>query len=211
MRSLPTLLGLALALATAACGSTDGQEVTRELAEPATPPVAPEPVNTTLIDLQDPAELERLFIVNDGVMGGLSQGYLSRGEEGLRFSGDLSLDNNGGFSSFRSNRDLDLSYAEGGRIVLRFRGDGRVYRFRLRMTDDFNVPSYTAEFGTKEGELMERSFTREDFVCTWRGYLVRDAPELDLSQVRALGFVIADKKEGPFEFELLGVDVRSKR
>jgi NADH dehydrogenase [ubiquinone] 1 alpha subcomplex assembly factor 1 len=41
--------------------------------------------------------------VNDGVMGGISKGGASRTAEGtLLFSGELSLANNGGFSSIRT-------------------------------------------------------------------------------------------------------------
>ena len=43
-------------------------------------------------------------VVNDGVMGGLSEGKLTPNLAGtMMFSGMLSLENNGGFSTFRSS------------------------------------------------------------------------------------------------------------
>lgn len=47
--------------------------------------------------------------VNDGVMGGLSAGGMEQSDEGLKFVGRLSLENNGGFSSARRLVEQDLS------------------------------------------------------------------------------------------------------
>jgi hypothetical protein len=55
-------------------------------------------------------------VVDDGVMGGRSKGNLQISDEGvLTFEGTLSLENNGGFSSLRTDSlKKDLSGAEGG-------------------------------------------------------------------------------------------------
>ena len=70
-------------------------------------------------------------VVNDGVMGGLSEGNVAFTEAGeLVFVGNLSLENNGGFSSIRSNKvSLDFSRAEG--LARRVKGDGRTYQLRF--------------------------------------------------------------------------------
>lgn len=56
-------------------------------------------------------------VVDDGVMGGLSKGKVQISKEGIMtFSGKLSLENNGGFSSLRTgDLKLDLTGAEGDR------------------------------------------------------------------------------------------------
>ena len=41
-------------------------------------------------------------VINDGVMGGLSQGRALLTEESILFEGEISLENNGGFSSLKS-------------------------------------------------------------------------------------------------------------
>lgn len=51
--------------------------------------------------------------LNDGVMGGLSVSLVEQEADFIRFSGQVSLENNGGFASIRSPfRSLDLSKAE---------------------------------------------------------------------------------------------------
>ena len=52
--------------------------------------------------------------VNDGVMGGISRGGFKRTEQKtLLFSGELSLENNGGFASIRTKpRTLNLAGAK---------------------------------------------------------------------------------------------------
>ena len=49
--------------------------------------------------------------INDGVMGGVSAGGMRESREGLKFTGTLSLENNGGFSSVRRMVNRDLSHA----------------------------------------------------------------------------------------------------
>ena len=68
--------------------------------------------------------------INDGVMGGISAGRMVQTEAGLRFEGELSLENNGGFASVRRVVEADL--AETGGVLLKLRGDGRTYKVSLR-------------------------------------------------------------------------------
>ena len=64
-------------------------------------------------------------------MGGLSKGSLEfTDNETMRFFGNLSLENNGGFSLAQTKRvNLDLSRDLG--LLLRVKGDGRTYEARL--------------------------------------------------------------------------------
>jgi len=66
---------------------------------------------------------------NDGVMGGISKGSARIVEEGMLFDGELSLENNGGFSSIYFNVNFDLSDFSGVRLTVL--GDGRTYRLRI--------------------------------------------------------------------------------
>jgi monofunctional biosynthetic peptidoglycan transglycosylase len=138
-------------------------------------------------------------VVNDGVMGGLSQGSVAHTETGeLVFAGNLSLENNGGFSSIRSDRvSLDLGHAEG--LVIRVKGDGRTYQLRLSNSTTYRGREavFMAEFATMKGEWIEVHVPFDRFVGTWFGRLIPDAT-LDPSDIRRLGFLLADKKPGPF-------------
>ena len=86
-------------------------------------------------------------IVNDGVMGGRSSSQasivkLETGGDAMRFAGNLSLENNGGFASVRSRPSGSLGLDPGETIVLRVKGDGRRYTFNLYTPDRRTAFSY---------------------------------------------------------------------
>lgn len=153
----------------------------------------------------NPEESEKLDwrVVDDGVMGGLSQGRHEIEKDGiLRFFGNLSLENNGGFSSLRTaNVMLDLGAAEG--VSLRVKGDGRSYQLRFS-TDARHrgqEMSFQAPFPTTKGEWTEVRVPFTRFIGTWRGQGLPDKV-LDPSKIRRLGLLLADKKQGPFELRV---------
>lgn len=152
-----------------------------------------------------PEESTRLSwrVVDDGVMGGLSQGKLEFSKEGiLRFFGTLSLENNGGFSSLRTGDvKFDLSGAEG--VVLRVKGDGRSYQLRFSTDAQYRGQemSFQAGFRTTKGEWTEVKVPFKSFSGTWRGI---ELPEkgFDPAKIRRLGLLLADKNQGPFELHV---------
>lgn len=143
------------------------------------------------------------MIVDDGVMGGLSQGRLSPSQAGtIIFSGTLSLENNGGFSSFRSaDVALDLSPDLG--LVLRVKGDGRTYQVRLATDARYRgmEVSFSAEFSTTKGEWIEVKVPFANFKASFRGIELPDQ-KFDPSKIRRLGILLGDKKQAPFEIEI---------
>lgn len=142
-------------------------------------------------------------ITNDGVMGGLSKGRVEiTDEETMLFTGTLSLENNGGFSTVGSGAvDYNLSNDLG--ILLRVRGDGRTYEFRLESDARFrNWPvSFAGEFDTTAGEWQQVKIPFSSFEGSFRG---RDLPDkiLDPAIIRRMGILLADKRSGPFELEV---------
>lgn len=91
------------------------------------------------------------YIVNDGVMGGLSQGYVEFTDEYLRFSGDISLENNGGFTSFRSPYGrFDLSGYHS--IEIRYRSSGRSCAFTMDQHTQFWLPKHRIPLAVTDGE-----------------------------------------------------------
>ncbi len=142
-------------------------------------------------------------VVNDGVMGGLSEGKLTLNPSGtMKFSGMLSLENNGGFSTFRSG-DLKLDLSGDLGLLLRVKGDGRTYQARLATDALFRgmEVSFAAEFATKKGEWIEVKVPFASFKGTFRGL---DLPKekLDPAKVRRVSILLGDKKQGPFELEI---------
>lgn len=160
----------------------------------------------TIIDFADP-EPTRWAIVNDGVMGGLSDSRLQLTGDGTAlFSGVLSLENNGGFASTRALLDpMDLTGMAGLRV--RVRGDGRSYELRLRTGGGFDGVAYRAEFGTTQDEWTEAFLPFSAFQPSFRGRVPRGAPALDLASIRQIGFLLGDGKEGPFQLEVAWIRV----
>ncbi|MDX1676118.1 MAG: CIA30 family protein, partial [Longimicrobiales bacterium] len=90
-------------------------------------------------------------IVNDGVMGGRSTSSLTRDDGGHAvFEGRISLENNGGFASFRTTVGQG-AMAGAERFLVRVRGDGRRYQLRLRPGQSRREVSYKAPFETTPG------------------------------------------------------------
>jgi len=165
------------------------------------PPFAAGAEMKTLTDFDQPADEAAWFAVNDGVMGGVSEGGATIEDGVLHFSGELSLENNGGFSSVRIEKDRDLSDAR--QVVLRVKGDGRTYRLRLS-TDARHRGSriaYQADFETTAGEWIEVRVPFDRLRPSHHGNAL-DGPPLDRSEIRETGFLIADGKAGPFSLKV---------
>jgi monofunctional biosynthetic peptidoglycan transglycosylase len=168
------------------------------LALPAVAAPTPESTMRTLMNFDDGPEEARWIAVNDGVMGGRSSGGPRVAGGQLEFTGELSLANNGGFSSVRSvGRDFDLSDASN--VVLRVRGDGRRYQLRLATDARYRglSVSYGAEFETTAGEWIEVRVPLVSLTPTLRGEALQ-GPPIDPSQIREIGLLIGDKREGAF-------------
>ncbi len=153
-------------------------------------------------DFSEGAVVLRWQIVNDSVMGGISNSDVGRvTDETVRFSGTLSLENNGGFASMRSaGRMPDLAGTDA--VVVRVKGDGRTYQLRLRTGNGWRVPDYRAEFETRLGEWQTHVLPLREFKAGWRGMAVRDAPPIEAGQIRSVGILLGDKKPGGFMLEI---------
>ncbi|MBI1303527.1 MAG: hypothetical protein GC172_07030 [Phycisphaera sp.] len=141
--------------------------------------------------------------VLDGVMGGRSTGRIAAGEGGtLRFTGELSLENNGGFSQIRTAvPEGTFSGATG--IVLRVKGDGRSYQCDIRSSRlRLMAGGYQSVFQTKAGEWTEVEIPFDQCVANSFGQRIRNAPPLDPASIESVGITLSDKKEGPFAIEV---------
>ncbi len=148
-------------------------------------------------------KLVRWQIVDDRVMGGRSRGrYVFSPEGTLVFKGNLSLENNGGFSSVRSGSvDLDLSDSAG--LSLRVRGDGRTYQLRLNTTARFRSwdVSFQAYFATVKDQWIDVFIPFDRFTAGFRGWSLPDVA-FDPSAIKRIGLLLGDKKPGAFRLEV---------
>lgn len=148
------------------------------------------------MDFSDPEVVRRLWVVNDGVMGGVSQSRFRHDAEGVTFEGEVSLRNNGGFASLRG----PVAFAAGTTaLALSTQGDGKRYSLLLRMDSARGAASYQCDFDAL-GPQTHR-FVAADFQATFRGRIVSAAP-LVFARVVEFGILIADKQEGPFVLQL---------
>lgn len=132
-------------------------------------------------------------------MGGRSTSTVSFGDGGLVFSGDISLDNNGGFASARSPLDPEIGRRATGATSLRVRalGDGKTYAFKVETGQPW---SYIQRFSTEPGVRRTYDLPVGGFQPVGR-FLdpVQTAPPLDPSAISRVAIYILDKQQGPFQ------------
>lgn len=140
--------------------------------------------------------------VNDGVMGGVSEGNFRMTTNGtMEFLGELSLKNNGGFASVRS-KPTKLDLQEGETIIARIRGDGRKYYLNLFVPTLRIASSWRFPVQTKVDQWMEVRAPLKEFIATSFGRKINNAGTVDASKINSVGFLLSDKKEGPFKLEI---------
>lgn len=136
--------------------------------------------------------------VNDGVMGGLSQGQPVVGDGVMTFQGTISLENNGGFSSCRTRKTrMDLSDFDG--LLIELKPDARKYRLTIESarTPRFVQLQYWADLNVEPGVWQTVRVPFKDFYPTTFGRRL-PLPRLDTSAIDSVGFMLYDKKAGPF-------------
>jgi monofunctional biosynthetic peptidoglycan transglycosylase len=145
--------------------------------------------------------------VNDGVMGGVSEGKFKITDmQTMEFFGTLSLENNGGFASVRT-RAKKLGLEKGDTLVAKVKGDGREYALNLYLNKPLIAFSYRATVQTKKDEWIEVKVPLDKFEATSFGRVVKDAGAVRPEEVNALGFMLSDKKAGPFTMEVEWINV----
>jgi hypothetical protein len=155
-----------------------------------------------VFDFDGAASSGKWISVNDEVMGGVSEGAAHITDDGiLRFTGRISLENNGGFASIVARTgSMDLSaYDE---LLIRVRGDDK--RCAISLQTDYTIMggAYYFFFQAKEGDWQEIRAPLSDFRARSFGSPLGQAPPLNARDVRELGFMISDKQKGPYRIEV---------
>ena len=149
----------------------------------------------------------RWYVVNDSVMGGISNSQVLQNDGNLVFTGNVSLANNGGFASIRTL--LDVKNQNITKIVLRVKGDGQTYQLRLRTNEYMDGAAYTHSFSTTKSEWLNIEFLPEDFQLTYRGRLLEQQPTISFKEIKQLGFMIAGKQAGKFRLEVERIEFKN--
>jgi len=149
-------------------------------------------------------------VQNDTVMGGVSESSNTWVEKQMVFSGNLSLENNGGFVSSFGPRDEKLPSLMNGGTSIRVRatGDGNTYLFQLRSDSGTN---YIQRFTTTPEKDEFYVLPLSDFTAVdWRLSEIADAPALDTNNIDQMGFYLVDKQAGPFRIAISSIGVSPK-
>ena len=164
---------------------------------------------TNMIDFTQASEHQNWTVTNDDVMGGISTGELIYLDNMSQFRGELSLENNGGFSSVK--RSIESLAHEIDSVELVFVGDGRTYQLRFTKSKDGHRVQYKHYFDTIKGQQLSKVFHFNDFQAVFRGRLLSDAPELKARDIKQIGFLIADKQPSPFELDLIQLHFKTSQ
>ena len=142
------------------------------------------------------------WTINDTVMGGRSQStWLQPVGKPAVFEGLLSLENNGGFTSVRSG-PIPATNGQFSSFQVTVRGDGRTYQFIARSRRLRQGINYQAGFATQANTLTTVKLPLSAFQARWRGRDIDDAPPLSFDDLHSVGFLLADKRPGPFRLEV---------
>ncbi|MEL6650441.1 MAG: CIA30 family protein [Bacteroidota bacterium] len=141
-------------------------------------------------------------VINDGVMGGLSQAKIAFERNSVSYRGKISLDNNGGFSSFRSPyARYDLSEYE--TVEIRFKSEGPTFGFTLETNSYFYLPYYKVVLQSESDDWQTRRFALRDFKAYQLGRPTGESlAEEDRAKVIRLGFINHDKIADAFAVEI---------
>jgi len=152
-----------------------------------------------LFDFSIDCDLNDWTVVDDSVMGGRSAGFFQINEAGHgAFFGDVSLENNGGFSSVRySFKQKDITNYSVCKI--RLKGDGKDYQFRAK-SDKYDRHSYIYHFETS-GEWEIITVPLAEMYPAFRGRKL-SIPNFPTEQIEELSFLISNKKAESYKLEL---------
>jgi len=153
-------------------------------------------IGMSLYNFENKSALSDWMIEDDTVMGGRSNGHLSYSEEGYAiFEGQVSLENNGGFSSMQADF-ATKKVAEYSKVIIKLKGDGKTYNFRVKETAD-QRHSYTKEFKTS-GDWETIEIPLEEFTPTYRGETL-DIPNYSGKTLGHVRILIGNKRNESFQ------------
>lgn len=162
-------------------------------------------MNTQLLfDFNQDSDIDSWRIVDDGVMGGRSNGSFGLTPDGYGiFEGRISLENNGGFSSVR-HVFKEIEVKKDSKVVVRLKGDGKEYQ--LRVKDDLGKEySYIASFNTS-GDWEDVEIPLASMYPSYRGRKL-DRPNFAHQHVEELVFLIGNGKAEDFKLLIDKIEV----
>ena len=162
-------------------------------------------INSQLIfDFNHNANITDWKIVDDVVMGGRSNGQFKIDSDGNGvFFGDVSLENNGGFSSVRYQFEK-INTTKDSKVIIRLKGDGKEYQFRIKNNRN-TYYSYITNFKTS-GDWENIIINLKDLYPSFRGQTMNIA-NFAGNSIEEIVFLIGNKKNESFTLVLDKIDI----
>ena len=158
----------------------------------------------TIFDFNTQTKSKDWKIIDDVVMGGKSNGNFSIDSDGNGvFSGTISLENNGGFSSVRYNCE-PVATTNNSKVKIRLKGDGKDYQFRIKDKAS-SYYSYITTFKTN-GNWETITIDLKDLYPSFRGQTL-DFPNYKSASFEEIVFLIGNKKNEPFKLLLDKIEI----
>lgn len=159
----------------------------------------------TIFDFNTVKSTSQWYVVNDGVMGGLSKGALTLNQQGNGvFEGFVTTENNGGFSSIRHRfNKKDVSAFE--HVVLKVKGDGKPYQFRIKESSNQRY-SYITTFNTT-GKWETIKLPLSSFYPSFRGYTL-NKPNYPGVVMQEIAILIGNKQKESFSLEIQSIQLQ---
>lgn len=158
--------------------------------------------NDLLIDFGSNKSGTDWMIINDGVMGGLSKGKVEFTQNSLLFTGTVSLENNGGFTSFRAPyQRIDLSKYK--KVEVRYKSTGADCAISLDLDRRFWKPNYKIPIPLTKDNWMTINFNLFELSEFQMGRETgNQLSEEAARKVIRLGIITDSKKEVAFNLEV---------
>ena len=151
------------------------------------------------------SDIKNWIVIDDVVMGGKSSGSFKLNSDGYGvFLGDISLENNGGFSSVRYRFEKIL-INKSTKISIRIKGDGKKYQFRIK-SNSGDYYSYISSFSTT-GEWQEIEIPLKDMYPSFRGRKL-DQPNFSNDAIEEITFLIGNKNKEKFQLLIDKIELK---
>jgi hypothetical protein len=158
----------------------------------------------TIVSFKENPTIKNWTVVDDVVMGGRSNGKFELTNDGLgKFHGQVSLENNGGFSSLRYDME-ELIINPKSKVQILLKGDGKKYQFRVK-ANKRDYYSYIIAFKTT-GDWQTIEFSLSELYPTFRGRKL-DLPKFDKNTIEEIRFLIGNKKAQEFQFLIKSIEI----
>lgn len=167
------------------------------------------PAVLPLVTFDKPGALDSWKLVSDGVYGGKSSGkfYFDSNIKKAVFEGHLSLEcppglTRSGFVAITSPDDLlPDELEEYDALRIKVKGDGRIFMCNIKQESKIPNQLYQSYFTTVEDQWTDLDLPFNQFFLTSDGMLQELNQPFDWMNIENIGFLMSQRKEGPFKIE----------